>query len=116
MPVPKKIKVGIQYFTVVQRKKDDDGMMNDGSYGYTLDGQNLIVIDSEMPESKKKVTLFHEVMHAARMTWENQTKPGPKASFEDWEHYFIGIWETSLLMVLRDNTEFLKWLLKDEGN
>lgn len=114
MPVPKKIKIGIQYFSVVQRNRDDDGMLNDGSYGYTLDGQNLIVLDANMPESKKKVTLFHEVMHAARMAWENQTKPGKGASFEDWEHYFIGVWETTLIMALRDNPEFVRWILKDE--
>lgn len=114
MPVPKSIKIGVQYFSVVERDKHDDGMLNDGAYGYTLDDKNLIVLDRGMPESKKKVTLFHEILHAARMAWENQTKPGKGASFEDWEHYFIGVWETTMILVLRDNPELVKWLLKDE--
>ena len=114
MPVPKMIKIGVQYFSVVERNKHDDGMLNDGAYGYTLDDTNTIVIDKNMPESKKKVTLFHEVLHAARMAWENQTKPGKGASFEDWEHYFIGVWETTMILVLRDNPDFVKWLIKDE--
>jgi hypothetical protein len=111
--LPKRIKVGTQVFDVVERSQKEDGMLNDGSYGYTLDTHNTIVIDKDIHPSKKTVTLLHELMHAARMVFENQTKPNKSASFEDWEHHFIGIWENSLLMVLRDNPDLVAYLLKD---
>jgi hypothetical protein len=111
--LPKKIKVGPQVFEVIERSHKEDGMLNDGSYGYTLDIHNTIVIDKDIHHSKKGVTLLHEVMHAARMVFENPTKPKKNAEFEEWEHHFIGIWENSLLMILRDNPDLVEYLLKE---
>jgi Zn-dependent peptidase ImmA (M78 family) len=112
--MPKQVKIGIQVFDIVERKRKEDGMLNDGNYGYTLDDRNLIVVAADMHVSKKQVTLLHEIMHAARMVWESPTKPKKNAEFEDWEHYFIGVWETSLLLVLRDNPDVVSWLLGGE--
>ena len=39
----KSIKVGPQRFDIIERNQGEDGMLNDGAYGYTLDHQNLIV-------------------------------------------------------------------------
>ena len=112
--LPKSIKIGPQVFEVIERSHAEDGMLNDGSYGYTLDTKNVIVIDSEIHETKKRVTLFHEVMHAARMVNEPPTKPKKNAEFEEWEHYFIGVWENSLLLVLKDNPQLVEYLLEGE--
>lgn len=113
MPIPKKVKIGPQVFSIIERSSKEDGMLNDGSYGYTLDTDNVIVIDKEIHISKKKVTLLHEIMHAARMVWENPSKPKKGADFDEWEHYFIGIWENSLLLILRENEEVVDWLLEE---
>lgn len=112
--VPKSVKIGVQVFDIIERTQKQDGMLNDGSYGYTIDTQNTIVIDSQMHISKKKVTVMHEVLHAARMTFDNSVKPKKSDDFETWEHYFIGVWENSLIMVMRDNPELIEWLISED--
>lgn len=115
MPLPKSIIVGNQVFDVIERSSTEDGMLNDGAYGYTLDTKNLIVIDKDIHHSKKVVTLFHEIMHACRMVNEPSVKPKRNTELEDWEHFFIGVWENSLLMVLRDNPDLVAYLLKEKS-
>lgn len=113
MGMPTVIKVGAQTFTVVLRAKKEDGMLNDDSYGYTLDAKNLIVIDKDLPASKKRSTLFHELMHATRMVFENPVKPKGNLDYSDWEHHFIGVWEQSLLLLLKQNPDLVTYLLED---
>jgi hypothetical protein len=111
---PREVKIGAQVFKVLERTRKEDGMLADGNYGYTLDEQNLIVIDASMHISKKRVTLLHEVLHAARMIWESPVKPKKSDEFETWEHYFIGIYETAILLVLKDNKELVEWLQSED--
>lgn len=112
MPKPSKVKIGSQVFDIEFRHTDKDGMLNDGAHGYTLDQGNLIVVASNISLSKQRVTLMHEVLHAARMVFDNN-RPRKKADFEDWEHYFIGIYENALLMIINDNPELIDWLKND---
>jgi Zn-dependent peptidase ImmA (M78 family) len=111
--VLKSVKIGVQVFEIIERTQKEDGMLNEGSYGYTIDTQNVIVIDSNLHVSKKKVTIMHEVLHAARMVFDNSVKPKKSDDFEAWEHYFFGVWENSLIMVMRDNPELMQWLVSD---
>jgi Zn-dependent peptidase ImmA (M78 family) len=111
--VPKSIKVGVQVFDVIERAPKQDGMLKDGNYGYTLDTENVIVIDSTMHITKKKVTLMHEVLHATRMVFDNSVKPKKTDDFETWEHFFIGVWENSLILIMRDNPELIEWLMSE---
>jgi hypothetical protein len=113
MSIPKKIKVGSQWFDVIERSRRDDGMLNDSTYGYTLDQENLIVIDSDISHSRQQLTLWHELMHAARNVYDTSVQPKKSDNFDIWEHYFIGIWEESLLVLLRDNPELSTYLLSD---
>lgn len=112
--MPKSVKIGPQVFDIIERSQKEDGMLNDGSYGYTLDTKNTIVIDKDVHLSKKQVTLLHEIMHAARMVFESPTKPSKSATYEDWEHFFIGVWENSLLMILRENPDIVNWLINGD--
>lgn len=109
MQTPTSVRIGSQVFDIEFRHTDKDGMLNDGSYGYTLDTGNLIVIASNIGLSKQRVTLMHEILHAARMTFEN-LRPSRKSEFEEWEHYFIGIYENAMLMILKDNKDLIEWL------
>ena len=68
--IPKSVKIGAQTFDIHERTKKQDSLLSEGNYGYTRDEINLIVIDSELHISKKKVTLLHEILHAARMIFE----------------------------------------------
>lgn len=110
MKVPSKIRIGTQIFEVVLRDRKNDGMLNDGTLGYTLDAENLIVIDSSLSPTKTRTTFVHELLHAIRMVFATTIKPRKSDEFETWEHFFIGIYEEGLLMVLRDNPELYEYL------
>jgi hypothetical protein len=110
------IKIGAQNYAVEQRSKQNDGMLNDGSYGYTLDAGNIIILDKDIAISKKQVTLLHEILHAIRFNNDLMPKPKKKDDFEAWEHFFIGLYEGNLLAVLKDNPDLVEWLLNEEEN
>jgi Zn-dependent peptidase ImmA (M78 family) len=106
---PKTVKVGPELFELSFRDPANDGMLNDGNYGYTLDQGNLIVISKAISLPKQRVTLMHEILHAARMIFE-KTTPKKDAEYGEWEHHFIGLYETTLVMILRDNPDLIEWI------
>lgn len=110
MKVPTQVKIGTQVFEVVLRNPKEDGMLSDGSYGYTMEGASLIVIDASISKRKQRTTFIHEMLHAIAFTFGSPTKPGKEAEYEDWEHHFIGIYEEALLVVLKENPEVAKYL------
>ncbi len=111
MSIPSSVKIGTQVFDIVLRDRKSDGMLNDATFGYTLDIENLIVIDSTLKLSKQRITLLHEILHAIHAVFDTSVKPTKKDDFDVWEHYFIGVYEEALLLVLRDNPELIKYLL-----
>ena len=111
----KSVKVGPQRFDVVERDSREDGMLNDGAYGYTMDGKNLIVIASGLGNGKQQITLLHEILHAVRMNNDGMPRPSKEDDFESWEHYFIAMYETGLLAVLKDNPKLVAWLTDDKS-
>jgi len=108
----KSVKVGPQKFTIIERDPGEDGMLSDGAYGYTLDNKNVIVIASGLGNGKKQVTLLHEVLHAVRMSNDGMPRPNKDDDFEAWEHYFIAMYETGLLAVIKDNPKLIELLTK----
>jgi len=111
----KTVKVGPQVYDIVKRNTNEDGTLNDGAHGYTLDSGNIIVVDSAITKTKKQVTVLHEILHAIRMNNDGMPKPGKEDDFETWEHYFIALYENNLLAVLKDNPKLVEWLTKN-GN
>lgn len=109
--LPNKVIIGVQTFDIIERSRTTDGMLHDGTYGYTVDEENLIVIDADLQKTKKQVTLLHEILHACIFVYGGNIKPKKSDDFDIWEHYFIGTYEHSLLGVLRDNEEIVKWLM-----
>ena len=112
----KSVKIGPQKFDIIQRDPKEDGMLNDGAYGYTLDGKNVIVLSSDLSNGKEKVTMLHEILHAIRMSNDGMPRPSKEDDFEAWEHYFIAMYETGLLAVLKDNPKLVEWLLNDQSS
>jgi Zn-dependent peptidase ImmA (M78 family) len=118
--LPNKVKIGAQDWTIVERSRDDDGMINDDSYGYTLQKSNFIVIDKNCPPSRKRQTLFHELFHAVRFSnGSSGIKPDMENIQSDdviytWEHYFIAMYEDTMLLVLRENPAVSDYLLSSE--
>jgi hypothetical protein len=107
--IPTSVQIGPQTFKIEFRSPEKDGMLNDGTQGYTLDAGNLIVVSNGISVDKQQITLMHEILHAMRMVFENGL-PEKKASMEKWEHFFIGVYENALLMFFRDNPELVEWL------
>jgi hypothetical protein len=114
MELPKRVIVGTQVWTVVERNRTADGMLSEPNFGYTLPQENIIVIDKFATNSRKKQTLMHEILHAIRYTFGSPTIPGKKDELEVWEHYFIGMYEEGVLLVLRNNPQVLAYLLEIE--
>ena len=118
--MPTKVKIGAQDWTIVERSRDDDGTINDDSYGYTLQKSNFIVIDKNCPPSRKRQTLFHELFHAVRFSnGSSGIKPDMENIQADdviytWEHYFIAMYEDTMLSVLRENPAIVDYLLSNE--
>ena len=111
--MPSTVKIGAQVFTIMQRSREEDGMLNDNTLGYTLELQNLIVVDKQLPLTKKRLPLVHELLHAMGFVFDTSVKPSKKDDFDTWEHYFIGIWEEPLLMLLRDNPTMVTYLVEE---
>jgi len=117
LPVPTKIKIGAQDWTVIERSATDDGIISDDSYGYTLQKTNVIIIDKNCPPSRKRQTLFHELFHAIRFSnGSSGIKPNTEDVLPDhliatWEHYFIAMYEDTMLSVLRENPKVTEYLL-----
>jgi hypothetical protein len=108
--MPSSIVIGTQVWEIKLRKRKDIPDLSEGWYGYTQDKECSIVIDAEMPENLKRVTLFHELLHAVRFTFGGSFKPDKRTDFEDWEHYWIGLYEEPVVMMLRDNPDLVEYL------
>ena len=108
--IPKTIKIGTQLWSIEEHSSKEDGMLYEDNYGYTLERRNMIVVDKDSSDTRKKQVVMHEILHAIRFTFFSGSKMGSKLNFEDTEHYFIGMYEETLLMVLKDNPELLKYL------
>ena len=109
--IPKTIKIGTQLWSIEEHTSKEDGMLYEDNYGYTLERRNMIVVDKDASDTRKKQVVMHEILHAIRFTFFTGSKMSSKLSFEDTEHYFIGMYEETLLMVLKDNPELLEYLL-----
>jgi hypothetical protein len=85
-----------------------------------LQKSNFIVIDKNCPASRKRQTLFHELFHAVRFSnGSSGIKPDMENIQSDdviytWEHYFIAMYEDTMLSVLRDNPSVTAYLLSEE--
>lgn len=118
--VPTKIKIGAQTWEIIERSRDDDGTINDDSYGYTLQKSNVIVLDKHCPPSRKRQTLFHELFHAIRFSnGSSGIKPDMENIHQDevistWEHYFIAMYEDTMLNLLRENPRLTDFLFSEE--
>jgi hypothetical protein len=114
MDIPKRVVIGTQVWKISERSRTQDYTLNDDSFGYTLNKENTIVIDSQIVKSRKQQTLIHELFHAIRYSFGNPATPKKTEDIDTWEHYFIGMYEEGMLLVLRNNPEVLSYLLEVE--
>jgi hypothetical protein len=114
MELPKQVRIGTQVWKITQRSRTNDGMLSEDNFGYTLNKENSIVIDSQITPSRKKQTLMHELLHAIRFTFSNPNSPKKTDEVEVWEHFFIASYEEGLLLLIRDNPHLLAYLLEKE--
>jgi hypothetical protein len=110
---PTTIRIGTQVWKVIEKPRKGDLSLSEDSFGYTLNRENIIVLDSGMSPSRKRQTLLHEVLHAIRFSFGNPVTPRKTDEAEIWEHYYIAMYEEGMLLVLRDNPELLEFLLEN---
>lgn len=114
MEIPKKAIIGTQIWTIVERTRTSDGMLSETTFGYTLNQENIIVVDKLSAPSRKRQVLMHELFHAMRFTFGGDFTPTKKDDIETWEHYFITFYEEGILLLLRNNPDILAYLLEME--
>jgi hypothetical protein len=110
--LPSRIVIGTQVWEIVEGDCLKESSLYEGNFGYTLERSNRIVIDKDLPASRKRQTVLHELFHALRYSFNPPALP-VKGDMGDWEHYFIGIYEEGLLVVLRDNPELVEYLTQE---
>lgn len=108
-PIPKSVRIGSQVWEVSEQKRKHSA--DSTHFGFTNEQDSAIVLDSELSLPMKRTTLVHELLHAVRTTFGGSYTPPKGTSYEDWEHYWIGLYEEPLVMVLRDNPELVEFLL-----
>lgn len=111
MKLPTQVKIGSQVWQISEQKRKHSA--DPEHYGFTVSKDLTIILDAEMPESIKRVTLFHELLHAVRFTFGGSFSPHKSTSFDDWEHYWIGLYEEPVVAMLRDNPDLVEYLLND---
>ena len=108
MKLPEKVKIGSQLYTLSEREANYDTGLSD-ALAYTLPEVNLIVLRKDLPLERKQAIAMHEILHAIIYTFTRQDRIEKNESFEEWEHYFIGIIQEPMSMFIKDNPEFMKW-------
>jgi Zn-dependent peptidase ImmA (M78 family) len=112
--MPTEVQIGTQLWAIEERNRNKDSALSDDAYGYTLHRDSLIIIDSLATPSRKRQTLLHELMHAVRHTMGSPITPKNDDDSDVWEHFFIGMYEEGLLLIIRDNPKVLDYLLSEE--
>ena len=107
MRMPKSVKIGSQVWEITEQKRKH---AMDNHYGVTMGKDNSIVIDAELSPSMARVTLFHELLHAIRITFGGSLTPNKWNDFFEAEHFWIGLFEEPVVAMLRDNPELVKYL------
>jgi hypothetical protein len=107
MRIPKSVKIGSQIWEISEQKRKH---AMDNHYGVTNSKDNSIVLDAELSPSMMRVTLFHELLHAIRITFGGSLTPNKWTDFYEAEHFWIGTFEEPVVAMLRDNPELVKFL------
>lgn len=110
MRMPKSVKIGSQVWEITEQKRKHS---MDNHYGVTMGKDNSIVIDAELAPSMARVTLFHELLHAIRITFGGSLTPNKWTDFYEAEHFWIGTYEEPVVAMLRDNPELVKYLTSE---
>lgn len=113
MKLPSEVKIGSQLWKIQEQKRKHSA--DPDNYGFTIDKDLSIIIDSEMPTSLKRTTLFHELLHAVRFTYGGSYSPPKSSTYAELEHYWIGLYEEPVVAMLRENPQLVAYLLSDEA-
>lgn len=109
---PAKVKIGSQIWEISEQKRKHS--VTNNHFGFTSTSNNVIVLDSEQAPSMKRVTLFHELLHAIKITFGGSYEPSSKTPFDELEHFFIGLYEEPVVLMLRDNPQLVAYLTGED--
>lgn len=112
MSMPTSVRIGSQLWEIKEQKRKHS--VDETHFGLTNVKDNTIIIDADQALTMKRVTLFHELLHAVRVTFGGSFIPGKGTSYDEWEHFFIGLYEEPVILMLRDNPDLVDFLLGSE--
>nr|DAO05464.1 MAG TPA: Protein of unknown function (DUF3920) [Caudoviricetes sp.] len=100
------VKVGLYEYNIKEASNFTDSTIPDsiGECDFVI---KQITIHSYLPLQQLQQTMMHEIVHAVAHTF-NIPLPVP----EDEMERVVDSMATGILMVLKDNPEMVKWLLK----
>lgn len=114
--MPKEIIVGSTVVKVKRRKQSVDLELNESNAYYSINSE-LIVISKHLNGYQAKYVLLHEILHAIKCHQggnkyiQEVMKAKKKVSVDDWEHYFIDMFDKALIQILRDNPNLVAYLI-----
>lgn len=119
--LPKVIKVGQRIYDVHVRNESQDPTLSD-CYGYTMVNFDHIVLNDNLSLAKSRGVLLHELLHVLNGMYANRATTtvavDGDAEYSDkydaWEHYFIGVYQESVVTLLRDNPDLVAFLTSGE--
>lgn len=104
---PKTVKVGPVTYTI-----SEESILDEGLYGKTIHSDPKIVLHDGLAPDVRKLTLFHEIMHAVI-----EVLGGGREQYallpqdpSDAEERIVRSLETPLFTVLRDNPAVCRYL------
>jgi len=107
MKFPDSIKIGAKTYELVVDQKNQRLHEHCNEFGHIDYDMRVISISTKFPNEQKLDSLVHEVVHGIGRHMELDTEWGEKT-----ENYVSRI-ANGLNMVLRDNPELLKMLMKE---
>ena len=105
--MPTKLRIGFADFQVVSDPSLDGQLIEDGLAGASNGNLLKIAVRSDMPATIKAETLLHEVLHQCLYA-------AGQNNSQKIEEPIVRAMSMALFSVLRDNPDFVKYLLHQE--
>lgn len=112
---PKKIMIGHRDYKVLLRTPAEDAQLG-GAFGYHMTNEDNIVLDKTVTAPRMRAVLLHELFHCLTQQYGNAytndvTRPKKELNVEEFEHFYIDLWENPLLEVMRANPLLMEFWL-----
>lgn len=118
--LPKSVKIGHRTYTIHTRTEENDLKLRH-DLAYTMMTYDNIVLRENLSIGQARSTLVHELLHAIDAVYggrwatlnadEKDNDDDQVGGTKDqWEHFFINLYQDPLVSLLRDNPKLVAFL------